>query len=278
LTLPSKKIIILGCACVLALGGVVYAKVQPGGSLVSPAFDIKIIQSTSTPSSLYLLQSKIQNAPSASLPMTLEEPSLTTAISQDFIANYTKLDANDPENYTAKAQLIGNLAQQYATSTKITLSSNDISTFSDSDTIKVQAFGNATIKAIFSYYKILKTSPIDILSEAEKAQTTETVGTKLLPIAKAYRSLALDLQKIPAPSSFSPYYLDIINGYLALGDDIEYMSVYHSDPLKSFIGLNNYQNDLFAQADLLKNFPIYFKANGILFSNDEGGAMWLNLE
>ncbi len=278
MTLPSKKIIILGCACIVALGGVVYAKVQPGSSLVSPAFDITVVQSTSTPSNLYLLQSKIQSSSNGSLPMTLEEPSLTTAISQDFISNYTKLDANDPENYAAKAELIGNLAQQYATSTKITLPSKDISTFADSDTAKVKAFGNATITAILTYYKTLKTSPIDILSEAEKTRTTETVGTRLLPIAKAYRSLALDLQKIPAPGSFSPFYLDIINGYIALGDDIEYMSVYHSDPLKSFIGLNNYQKDLFAQADLLKNFPIYFKANGILFSNDEDGAMWISLE
>src|SRR4051812_44473829 len=86
LTLPSKKIIMLCCICVAALGSVVYGKIQPGSLLVSPALDLKVVQSTSAQSSLRALQTKVSTSESLGT-TTFSEPSLTEAISQDFVTN-----------------------------------------------------------------------------------------------------------------------------------------------------------------------------------------------
>jgi hypothetical protein len=276
LTLPSKKIIILSCVCLVALGSIVYNKVEPGSLLVTPALTLTVVQSTSTLSNVQALQNKIAaNEPTATT--TGLEPSLTEAISQDFLTNFTTLKTTNPNDIAAQAQLIDNLTQKYATSTKITLALKDISTFSDKDTVKAKAFGNASMHAILNYYNTLKVSPIDVLNESTKANATTSIQANLVPIAKAYRSLGLELEQIPVPATFAPYYLDIVNGYLGLGDDVDYMSAYSADPVKGFIGLTNYQNDLFKQVELLKNIPNYLKANGILFSKGEDGVLWSSL-
>jgi hypothetical protein len=271
--LPSKKIIGISALCLIVLGGVVYSKVKPGSSLVSSALDLKVVQSTSTPTNLHLLQSKVASSNQSTTNANFEEPSLTQAISQDFASEYVNLQATGNDSLQNKAALITNLSQRYATSTKITLSLRDISTFPDGDTVKARAFGNTASHIILNHYKTLKVSPLDLISEAQQTKDP-SITLKLQKIANAYRTIGLELQKTPAPASFAPFYLQIINGYLSLADDVEYMSAYYADPVKSFIGINNYQNELFVQADLLKNFPIYFEANGILFSNEEDGILW----
>jgi hypothetical protein len=277
LALPSKKLIALSVVCLVILGGVAYNKVTPGSSLIAPALDLKVVQSTTTISNLDILKSKIA-ASQAPAPTNYTEPSLTEAISQDFAQKYINLQNSGNSDIQTQAELINSIAKTYATSSHLTLSLSDISTFPEPDVAKTKAFGNATVKAITKYQETLKKSPIDIINEAETNQTTNDIQLQLRTIATAYRSLGSDLQKIPAPASFEPFYLDVINGYLALGDDVDYMSAYAHDPVKSMIGLNNYQNDWVNQIELLKNFPIYFDSNDILFSNGEEGVRWSSLE
>jgi hypothetical protein len=176
-------------------------------------------------------------------------------------------------------ELIDKLTAYYATTSSVTLSLSHISTFPDTDKVKVKEFGNLTAKTILNHNSILKNSPLDILAEAEsKKMDAQMLIDELAPIAKAYRMLALELQKIPAPESQKQTYLDIINGYIKLGDDVENMSYFFADPIRSFLGVNNYQNNFVIQLDLLKNTTNYFDSNAILFNETEDGRIWSSLK
>lgn len=269
---------LLGAVCIVALGTALYIKVKPGSSLVSPSANLTIISPTSTAANIERLRNKVAYTNNATNDELYTQNTLTDSISQEFAQNYLKYQQNGDLTVEDEADLLNTMASTYATDSSITLSLSDISTFPDENKAKVKEFGNRTAQAVLSYYNILKTSPIDIISESQAKNATTTLEAKLIPIAKSYHSLALDLQKIPAPQSFAPYYVDSINGYIALGDDVEKMSGYFSDPVKSFLGLNKYQNDLVAQIDLLKNFPIYFKSNDILFNESEEGKVWTSLQ
>jgi hypothetical protein len=229
--------------------------------------------STTTGNPLTQLKSKIsQNQASTS-----DRQTVTSQISQNFAQNYLNLKSTGQLSTSSVAGIIQNIATQPHASSSIALSLRDISTFSDRDVEKVHNFGNAVAKAIINYYSTLKKSPIDLMTEAQNSNSTEAFQAKVLPIVKAYRSMAVDLAKIPAPANLAADYLDTINGYIYLGDDVENMSVVFSDSVRGFIGLNNYQKDLLNQADLLKNLASYFKTNAILFSNTEAGGIWSSL-
>ena len=92
-----------------------------------------------------------------------------------------------------------------------------------------------------------------------------------------YRSIVLGLIKIPAPISLAGAYLEFVNNYLRLANDIDNLSAYYSDPVRGLVGITNYHNDSANQINLLKNMGVYFKTNGIMFSNTDSGAVWSSM-
>jgi hypothetical protein len=274
LKLPSLKITTLALVCLIVLATVIYINVIPhNNSNQVQSLNLSVENSTTTGSPLAQLKSKIsQNQASTS-----DSQTVTSQISQNFAQNYLNLKSAGQLSTSSVSDLIQNIATTPHATSSIALSLRDISTFSDRDVEKVHNFGNATAKAVLKYYSILKISPLELLNQAQTSGNTSTFQAEITPIANAYRSLALDLVKIPAPANLAADYLDTMNGYLALSDDVANMSASFRDPVRGFAGLNNYQADLPNQAYLLKNIADYFKTNAILFSNTEAGGIWSSL-
>jgi hypothetical protein len=233
--------------------------------------DLTVGQNAAAKSALEIIRYKMadQNA---------NQPSLTEQMSRDFAMNYLNLSKNGNWNSDSQAELIQNLVDNYATTTSTQLTLQDVLTFSDRETEKTKQFGNNTAKTVINYYPQLKTSPVDILSDAmNNKAATSTTASQLATISHAYRSIALDLQKIPAPVSLAAEYLDVINGYIKLADDVDNMRASFDDSVRGFVGLSNFQKDGEAQANLLKNITTYFASNGILFTSTEEGRIWNSL-
>jgi hypothetical protein len=174
--------------------------------------------------------------------------------------------------------LINSLSNEYSKTSRTALSLSDIFTFSDREKDKVYEFGNAVAKTVIIHFPKLNADPIALLAEAEQTNATSSAKDKLDAMAKEYRLMALDLQKIPAPASVASHYLGVINGYVYLADDLDNMNLSFTDPARGFIGVSNYQKDIATQINLLKNIKDYFDSNGILFSNTEEGAIWSSFE
>ncbi len=272
--LPSKKIITIALGCLIVLGVAVRNTVgqEKDSALTSTGNSVVAVQPTDTAN----VRTQLLNKVSANSSVDTGS-SLTRNLSQDFAQNYIVLKNSGTLTTDNEAQLIQNLTTTYATTSAQSFTLRDISTFSDLDKEKTHTFGNNVAKTVITYYQSLKTSPVDIISADQNANSTTTVAAELSPIAKSYRMLALDLQKIPAPANEAANYLEIINGYAHLADDVDNMSVFFSDSVRGFIGINNYQQDSANQINLLKTAASYLAGNGILFSNTDSGKIWSSL-
>ena len=275
--LPSKKIIAIGAGCVLILGLVIRTTVSKNDlaaqNKIEPVVPEQLTTSDTVRNKLLSKIAESANETSS----TTNQNSITKNISQDFAQNYLVLKSKGTLTTQNEAQLIQNLTTTYATTSTLSFSLNDIQSFSDLNKEKTHIFGNTVAKIVISYYKSLKSSPIDILDNAHTTNSTSTVPSSLKPIAKSYRLLALDLQKVPAPANIAASYLQVVNGYAHLADDVDNMSVFFSDSVRGFIGINNYQQDASKQIELLKTVADYFTSNGILFSNTDSGKIWNSL-
>jgi hypothetical protein len=274
----SKKLVLIGVACAVALGGVVYGKVKPhfakantkSGTLTA------IYGANPNGTTLDILKEKVNLDGTPSDPK--ESKPLTSTISQDFAQNYLTLKntgALTPEN---QAMLITTITMDYSSTSRKGLDLSDIYTFSDREKDKIHIFGNSVARTVISYFGQLQQNPITMLADAEKNNATTSIPVKLGAMAKTYRLLALDLQQIPAPATLAAQYLGVINGYVFLADDLDNLSVSFTDPARGLIGGSNYQKDIAKQIELLKNIHSYFETNGILYSNTEEGAIWSSIQ
>lgn len=237
------------------------------------AVDLTIVPNSQTSATADALKQKI--APPLEVP---GQKTVTNSVSEEFAQQYAALQQNGTWNTDTQAKLITDITTSYATTSPHGLALSDISTFSDRDTEKIRVFGNQSAKTIINYYPALKNSPLDILSQSQTSgEATSTLPAKLIPISQAYRSVALNLQKISAPANEAANYLAVINGYILIADSIDDMKTYYTDPVRGLRGLSGYQKNLLSQIDLLKNIASYLNSNGILFSNTEDGRIWSSL-
>lgn len=274
MSVPSKKIITLGVACLSIVGVVIFIKVKSqSDELVASNASNNIVATQVTQSALSILKQQVltQQAGTAS-------SSITSSLSKEFAQNYLALQKHGQLSTTTEAELITTLALKYSANTTKTLQLNDISTFSDRDKVKVTGFGNAAARVIKKYAPLLQESPITLLGDAQASNDSATYKKKLLPISRAYRALALELTKIPAPANLVAEYVGFINGYIHFADDVDNMSANFDDAVRGFIGLNDYQQNFVDQINLLKNIQNYFVSNGILFSNTDDGSIWTSIK
>jgi hypothetical protein len=275
--LPSKKIIITALLCIVIVSVVVNNKIQQNKQATTANNLSLVAVQTPDPETIRTqLQNKILASASQNTGANSKN-SITKNLSQDFAQNYLVLKNSGTLNTQNEAKLIQNLSSTYATTSQLSFQLKDILTFSDLDKEKTRTFGNTAAKIIISHYQTLKTSPLDIISADQSSNSTSTLALELAPLAKSYRIIVLDLEKTPAPANLAANYLEIVNGYAHLADDIDNMSVYFSDSVRGFIGINNYSQDIVTQINLLKTAADYFASNGILFSSTDSGKIWSSL-
>jgi hypothetical protein len=82
-----------------------------------------------------------------------------------------------------------------------------------------------------------------IFAEASSdGEPTESELQELVVIASDYESLAAELIDLRVPASLTTLHLDMVNNYVRLGNATLNMSALQTDPVRSMVGLEGYQN------------------------------------
>lgn len=191
---------------------------------------------------------------------------LSEGIATSFISNYVLLDelgqlseANTQDlgqqvAATAKAQ--AEIKDRYAIF--------DLKTFPDYDKEAATRYGNTFASIFIDYFVTLTTLK----------NTDDDLYVRA--VASLYIALAEDLANIPVPDGASAAHVDFVNNANKVGQAILRINTGDQDPVAALFAIEQYQQAGSAQAQLFKDIANYFRANGILFSDDEPGTMWHN--
>lgn len=93
-------------------------------------------------------------------------------------------------------------------------------------------------------------------------------------IGSVYESLAEKLLELKVPFEVKYPYLQLLNNYAALGKVFDMIAGQKEDPVKALLALKTYDQLKNSNAELLTTIADYFKKNGIIFGNEEPGAVW----
>lgn len=140
------------------------------------------------------------------------------------------------------------------------LEREDLDLYSESD---VSINTNASFEDLDSYFanmiqtvdRYYKNSEIEnellIFAEASgDGEPTADELESLLTIADEYESLAGELIQLSVPQSLVDIHLLMVNNYLQLGNATQNMSAIQQDPVRSMVGLQDYQELMDEQIDI----------------------------
>ncbi|HMO79079.1 MAG TPA: hypothetical protein PJ997_01540 [Candidatus Paceibacterota bacterium] len=104
---------------------------------------------------------------------------------------------------------------------------------------------------------------LDFHNEITNPINTASINNDYKSMAKILRNLADKLVLIEVPQQISGQHIDLINGYYAMAEAIENMSVTESDPVLGLIGLKSFEKIEIEQQNRSSSITIFLKANGI---------------
>lgn len=191
---------------------------------------------------------------------------LSEGIATSFISNYVLLEDLGRLN-EENAQNLGRQVAQTAKEQAIIKDKYaifDLKTFPDYDKEASKRYGNAFASIFIEYLVTLTT-----LTNTDDDLYVRVVGS-------LYVALAEDLANIPTPDGASAAHIDFVNNAHKVGQAILRIHAGDQDPVAALFAIEQYQQAGAAQEQLFKDIANYFRANGILFSDDEPGIMWHN--
>ena len=271
--IPSRKIIPILLACVIAIAGIIYAK-QAGqrsvasdetlGALVAaPEADI----STTTIAELLSFNADDEGNFS-------DEPlseTVTANLSRDMFASF--IFAKD-QGLSLNANNIEALAQSATAQSKSVVTGKKVYQVSDFKIIKSSSdmvlvdltnYGLAVRQAINTPTGPVVINEVDILTKAATNNSSE--GLEKVDIAIAgYRTVVNRLLNISVPAVALLVHFDFVNSFNNIANDLEQMRMFGNDSAIAIVGLNAYAGDI----DYLKqagvNFVLLMEQYGVDFS------------
>ena len=94
---------------------------------------------------------------------------------------------------------------------------------------------------------------------------------KLSPNAAAYRTLAKDLAKVPAPRSLANIHLRFMNDYTAIAQALVDVQNIPQDGMRGMVGITIYNKHLTDALRAGKDLADFFTKNSVTFSPQESG-------
>lgn len=121
-------------------------------------------------------------------------------------------------------------------------------------------------------------SEVEYLDDAT-AKNDTTALKKIAEIGKYYSAASQSMMKTSVPSELSTSHLALANSLARLGSDITDLSLYNSDPLRTFLGLKKYQDDAAAFSKALTNmYQVYTGENVFVGIGTPGSHFFATLK
>ena len=211
----------------------------------------------------------------AETPDSLSE---TDKLARDFFSEYIKLkQANIPINQTIQQSLIESVvSRDFGQSGGAEPAGlGDIKTGGQANESSIKKYGNELGASLLKSTPPNLENELEILGKAVENDKKEDIG-KLNPIIEGYDSLAKDLKNTLVPEGAESAHLAFLNAVLQIKTDIQNMAVVFDDPLKTFISIRRYGNDVSTLADSHQSLLAYFLKNKVTFQQWEDGYSFVN--
>jgi beta-galactosidase beta subunit len=171
---------------------------------------------------------------------------------------------NTPENLDALTTALAQQTREFtALPTKYSIL--DLKTFPDYEKDKAKRYGNEFAKIMEKYIK-----QQHLIQESDSMKYVRAYAT-----IKTNQSDAL--AKLEIPRSISDEHLEYTNDLTKVGIALVKLAETENDPVLSALLLKQYNEIRDRQPKVLIAISDYFIKNGIIFSDDEPGAMWNNI-
>ena len=212
-----------------------------------------------------LLSSENVNNYDIQIPLVIEytEGTLSDSVAQNFISNYWNINPNDTASIDNLTQTIAEDASEMAQiNDKYSIS--DLTTFPDYDKEKIREYGNNFSTIIVVYYAAF--ASVDNPDEE----------TYINLIALLFETFAEDLSKISVPVGLIDTHLEFLNNINVVSESLKSLTESEKDPVNAFFALTQYEDVANNQVVLFTEMANYFRANDIIFTDEESGVMWNN--
>ncbi len=134
-------------------------------------------------------------------------------------------------------------------------------------------YGNAVMVAFGKHPGAISQNVLGIVSQALNDNDAQELDG-LVGVRAEYQALADNLAAIPVPQTLVPLHLQALNALSTITVTLNDARYVVSDPLRGLQGLQQYQLQLGATADVFTSVAQNFNKNGILFTKDEPGTAW----
>ncbi|MAZ30084.1 hypothetical protein CL655_02250 [bacterium] len=108
---------------------------------------------------------------------------------------------------------------------------------------QIRTYANAVADIMFAYPLPEGTQNEVLILEQAVAENDAALLTELTPIREAYEGMVRDMLALPVPERFMKAHLDLTNAYQALATSVAAMEQTFTDPLRSLLRLQRYQQD-----------------------------------
>lgn len=203
----------------------------------------------------------VSNTNNDNSPKTVTEFALV-----ELLANYKNLkdqSINSSENVENLTDALADQTKQLTTiPTKYSIL--DLDTFPDYEKENIKNYGNYFAKTLEIYFK-----------EGALVNDADAL-TFVKKYAEIQANYAQALSELRVPRSISDEHLDFTNNIYKISLALPELATIDDDPLLYTLILEQYKTALKENSEILKKISDYFELNGIIYSDDEPGAMWNN--
>lgn len=147
----------------------------------------------------------------------------------------------------------------------------DITTTPDSPD-SIRAYANGVGNVFKNEFTQFDKGELLVLREIAKSKNVAELKI-FKEYEKAYRGAIDILITLPAPSSYAPFHLALLNNFNNLADINSVFAVFKENPVNSILYLNHYNRELERFAAFTKDIAAKFENDNIVFLEEEPGAL-----
>lgn len=228
----------------------------------------------------FLAKTASSSAPDQTAGASEEPETLTSALGKQLFNDFWNVkqgagpeQISQPDQDNILNSFMSGVDNFSQTEAAIIYAKSDLKISKNSGVADIKNFGNEFGLIIKKYFGPLPETEMTIF---QRALTNEDDAEfqKLGPVSDAYRNTAHDALSLAVPDNISDTYLAIINGFTGMAREIDAMKNTPQDAVRSLLGLKKYQADIATTYGALKNLNAYFLSRGIIFSDEEPGAIF----
>lgn len=288
--LPSKKILPVFLACVIAGGGVAVAAAYKTPAQPDPRLIVETPQ-TQTPTFpnddswkktlAVVATSTDASTDDASSTDSAASTTLTESISKELLSSYLEQTQNggqvtdDFENNLVN-KLVDDSSNSVAATNAKVYTADDIKVSNNNSIAAIRLYGNALGEAIIKNTSATTTDQLLIYDNAANNNDPGSVSA-IIPIIESYQKTLTAFLSITVPSNAVNLHINLINSYSQIIAADEMLIKYPTDPVLSMYGLKQYDDASKMLYSSIQAYPVFFTTQGALFSPNEAGYMLSSL-